>query len=266
MRLLIDETFATAAFTAPIFARWMAPLAGWTIEIVPRLTADAIAAEDVALATSAEALWRHDTHRVLPHLAVAADGVGAIAMRTPVRPDEIESSPVLLREASRTAELLARATLHPFYGIGPTGWTRNGDDAESAAEVVIVEGAEALRDVEAGFSEDLVRAWFIMTANPVVTHLLLAPKAMAADDLVNLTAWLTELRDIGMRRRGEWIPDLANREDVPPAKASAFWAAQRFSLTPADREALRALWREGIRGTSGPNPASVEFPIETTGS
>ena len=117
-------------------------------------------------------------------VAVIADGNGAIAMRTPVRPDEVEATPVRLLDTSGIAELLARATLRPFYGIEPTGWVRDGDSPEAArAEVVIVEGAEALREPEAGFSEDLSRAWFILTAQPVVSHVLLVPRALPPADL-----------------------------------------------------------------------------------
>ena len=36
----------------------------------------------------------------------------------------------------------------------------------------VLEGADALRPIEGGFAEDLCRAWFILTALPVVTHIL----------------------------------------------------------------------------------------------
>src|SRR3712207_7483724 len=56
------------------------------------------------------------------------------------------------------AELLARATLKPYYGIEPASWVRDGDSSDAVrAEVVVVEGAEALREPEAGYSEDLSR-------------------------------------------------------------------------------------------------------------
>ncbi len=196
-----------------------------------------------------------------------ADGNGAIAMRTPVRPDEVEATPVRLLETSGVAELLARATLRPFYGIEPTSWVRDGDAPEAArAEVVIVEGAEALREPEAGFSEDLSRAWFILTAQPVVSHVLLVPRALPPADLCRtLLTFLDAARTEGLARRREWRPQLADREGVGRDRASAFWAAQRLKLEPADRQALLDLLGKGSRGTSSPPPANVTF-IDGAGS
>src|SRR5215213_675882 len=179
VRLLIDDTFATSTYTVPITAGWISPPEGITIDIANQLAADAATEESVILAPASDILRLQQTHQVAGDVAVLADGNGAIAMRTPVRPDEVEATPVRLLDTSGIAELLARATLRPFYGIEPTTWVREGDSPEAArAEVVIVEGAEALREPEAGFSEDLSRAWFILTAQPAVSHLLLVPGAL----------------------------------------------------------------------------------------
>ena len=264
MRLLIDDTFATGVFTAPLAAGWVTLPEGISIESVSGLGAGAIGAEDAALASSSDILQLQESHIVLPDIAVVAEAIGAIAMRTPVRPDEVDATPVRLLATSGAAETLARATVSTFYGIEATSWIRAADAPDAgAAQVVIVEGAEALREPEAGFSEDLVRAWFILTAKPVVTHLLLAPRTVGLEDQQRLAALLAALRDAALQRRGEWVPTLADREGVPRERSSAFWAAQRFSLTDADRNALRELWRDGMRGTSGPNPASVQFISET---
>ena len=183
MRLLIDETFATATYTVPITSGWVSPPDGITVEIANRLTTDSASEESIVLAPASEILRLQQTHQVAADIAVIADGNGAIAMRTPVRPDEVEATPVRLLETSGVAELLARATLRPFYGIEPTSWVRDGDQPEAArAEAVIVEGAEALREPEAGFSEDLSRAWFILTAQPVVSHVLLVPHTLPPAD------------------------------------------------------------------------------------
>jgi predicted solute-binding protein len=264
VRLLIDDTFATAAFVTPVASGWVAPPVGISIEVVPGLSARSIGPEDAALAPSSEILRLQDSHVIVPAAAVVADAIGAVAMRTPVRPDEVEATPVRLLAASGTAEMLARATVKPFYGIEATNWVRDdGSSGANTAQVVIVEGAEALREPEAGFSEDLVRAWFILTAKPVVTHLLLAPGALSGEGLRALLAFLDALRAAGLQRRGEWIPTLADRENVARDRASAFWTAQRFAVTDDDRDALRDLLREGSQGTTGPNPAGVQFISET---
>jgi hypothetical protein len=143
---------------------------------------------------------------------------------------------------------------------------RNGDEPEAArAEAVIVEGAEALREPEAGFSEDLSRAWFILTAQPVVSHVLLVPRALPSADLANVLTFLDAARSEGLARRREWRPPLADGVGVGRDRASAFWAAQRLKMEPADRQALLDLLGRGSRGTSDPPPANVTF-IDRAGS
>jgi len=266
LRLLIDDTFATGTYTVPIASGWVVSPDGLTVEIANRLLADTASNESAVLASSSELLRLQRTHDVVSDVAVIADGNGAIAMRTPVRPDEIEATPVRLLETSGGAELLARATLKPFYGIEPTRWVRDGDAADAArAQVVIVEGGEALREPEAGFSEDLSRAWFILTSQPVVSHILLVPRELPPTDLANVVTFLDAARTEGLARRRDWRPRLADREGVGRDRASAFWAAQRLSLEEADRRALLDLLHKGSRGTSSAPPTNVTF-IEGAGS
>jgi predicted solute-binding protein len=266
VRLLIEDTFATATYTAPITSGWVSPPEGMTVEIANRPTADSVSEETILLAPASEILHLQQTHEVAGDVAVIADGNGAIAVRTPVRPDEVEATPVRLLDTSGVAELLARATLRPFYGIEPTSWVRDGDSAEAArAEAVIVEGAEALREQEAGFSEDLSRAWFILTAHPVVSHVLLVPRALPRADLANLLTFLDATRTEGLSRRRDWRPQLADREGVGRDRASAFWAAQRLKMEATDRRALLDLLGKGSRGTSSASPANVTF-IDGAGS
>ena len=260
MHLLIEETFATATYTLPITSGWVSPPEGITVEIAHRLPTDSATEEHIVLASASEILRLQRTHQVAPDVAVIADGNGAIAMRTPVRPDEVEATPVRLLDTSGVAELLARATLRPFYGIEPTGWVRDGAAPEAArAEAVIVEGAEALREPEAGFSEDLSRAWFILTAQPVVSHVLLVPNSLPPADLLSVLIFFDAGKAEGLARKKEWRPQLADREGVGRDRASAFWAAQRLRFEAADRRALLDLLGKGSRGTSSPPPTNVTF-------
>src|SRR5215208_3655227 len=237
VRLLIEETFATATYTLPITSGWVSPADGITVEMAHHLTSDSALEESIFIAPAPEILRLQHTHQLAVDVAVIADGNGAIAWRTPVRPDEVEATGVRLLETSGVAELLARATLKPFYGIEPTSWVRDGDSPEAArAEVVIIEGAEALREPEAGFSEDLSRAWFILTAQPVISHALLVPRALPPSDLTNVLTFLDAARTEGLARRREWRPELADREGVGRDRASAFWATQRLKLELADRK------------------------------
>jgi hypothetical protein len=266
VRLLIDETSTTATYTMPIASGWVSPPDGITVEIANRRSTASTSEEHIFLAPASEILYLQQTRDVAAGVAVVADANGAIAMRTPVRPDEVEATPVRLLDTSGVAEFLARATLSPFYGIEPTGWVRDNDSPEAArAEAVIVEGAEALREPEAGFSEDLSRAWFILTAQPVVSHVLLVPRMLPPDLLQETLAFLDAARTEGTVRRPEWRPQLADREGVGRDRASAFWAAQRLKLEPADRGALLDLLGQGSRGTSNPSSANVTF-IDGAGS
>lgn len=260
MRLLIDDAFAATPYTVAISSGWIAAPAGVAVSLTERLSGEGLTAQDAALIPSFELRLLSSTHVVIPDVAIIADGVGAVAMRTPVRPDEIASTPIRLLDAGGTAELLARATLHPFYGISPTAWIRDDDDPNAArAEVVVVEGAEALREPEAGFSEDLARSWFIWTAQPVVSHVLAVPRDISADVTDAIVRLLTEARSMGLERRREWRSQLAVREGLGRDRASAFWAAQRFTMEAADRAALLDLLAKGSRGTPSSFPSTVQF-------
>jgi predicted solute-binding protein len=259
VRLLIDDAFAVATYSVPIASGWAPAPERIAVDLVARLTAAQIAADDVALLPSAELLALSHSHAVLTAAAVVADAVGAIAMRTPVRPDEVAATPVRLLDTSATAEVLTRATLMPFYGIEATGWERDDAAQAARAEVVIVEGAEALRDPEGGFSEDLSRAWFILTAQPVVSHVLLAPRDLEPEQCQAVTTFLDAARAEGLARRRDWRPRLAGEHGIGPDRANAFWAAQRLQLDQADRAALLDLLRRGASGTSNLSLANVEF-------
>ena len=260
MRLLIDETFATTTYTHPITTGDISPPAGLEVALVPRLAPDAVGAEDAALIASPAALYLQNSHVIVPEIAVIAQDTGAAAMRVPVRPDEIESTPVRLLDTSLLAEWLARALLRRFYGIEVTAWIRDGNDpAVAQAEVVIVEGAEALREPEGGFSEDLVRAWYILHNQFVVTHLLLLPQGASPEHAEQVIAFLAAAREAGLASRREWRPALGEQEGIVSARAGAFWSAQELSLADDDRDSLLLLLNEGRWGTSAPPPANVTF-------
>ncbi len=258
-RLLVDDTFATAALTTPITAGWVDARANLEVRLEPGLTATGVGADDLALIASAEVLRLQGSHEVVSDVAVVADAVGAVAMRTPVRPDEVESTPVRLVDAGATAELLARATLAPFYGIEATRWLLGDELAAAEAEVVIVEGAEALREQEAGFSEDLVRAWYILTEQSFVSHVLIAPRTTPAEELQRYEDFLEAVRATGLERRREWRAPLADREGVGRDRAYTYWAAQRLTLKEGDRRALLDLLGRGGRGSPYPAPTHIQF-------
>jgi hypothetical protein len=260
VRLLIDETFATSTYTHPITARPLTPPEGLEVALVSRLGPDSVGEQDAALIASPAVLYLQNSHDVAPEIAVIAQDTGAAAMRVPVRPDEIESTAVRLMDTSLLAEWLARALLRNYYGIEATAWIRDDNDpAVAQAEVVIVEGAEALREPEGGFSEDLIRAWYILHNQFVVSHVLLLPRDISPADAEQMIAFLAAAREAGLANRREWRPALAEREGIVSARAGAFWSAQELELVEDDRAALLTLLNEGRHGTSAPSPASVRF-------
>ena len=260
MRLFIDETFATSTYTHPISAGDIIPPDGLEVVLAPQLGPESVGAQDAALIASPAVLSLQPSHAIAPEIAVIAQDTGAAAMRVPARPDEIEATPVRLLDTGLLAEWLARALLHGYYGIEATGWVRDGSDPAAArAEVVIVEGAEALREPEGGLSEDLVRAWYILHNQFVVSHLLLLPRDVALEDAEHVMGFLTAARDSGLASRREWRPALAEREGIVSAQAGAFWSAQELALAHDDRDSLLMLLNEGRRGTSAPAPANVTF-------
>lgn len=260
VRLLIDDTLMTATFTTPHSEGWVTPAAGVTVEVQPGLHANQVGAEDVALLPVAEMALLSESHQAAPDAAVITGSLGAIAIRTPVRPDEVPRGPVRLLATSGTAEILARATLRPFFGIEPTGWVRDDDDpAATQAQVVVVEGAEALRPAEGGYSEDLCRAWFILTGLPLVTHLLAVPATAVSETLASALATLAALRQAGLDRRREWRPPLAEREGIPLDRLHTLFAEQRLSSEPDVQTAVQHLLRRGAPGTAYAASAPIRF-------
>lgn len=251
MRLLIHDTLVTAPFAVPLAEGWVIPAAGMTVETREELRGGDIGPDDAALLPSPESIPLATTHRIAPDAAVVAGAVGAVALRTPVRPDEVPAGPVRLLGVSAAGEALARATVRAFYGIEATGWpTRDDDPAAPQAQAAIVEGAEALRPTEGGFAEDLCRAWLILSGGPAVTHLLVVPAEADRSTIEPLLETLAALRQASHDRRREWRPALAERHGIPTDRLYALLAEQRLALEGQDRNALRLLLRRGARTTS----------------
>ena len=247
MRLLLHDTLITSPLTLPLKNDWITP--ALPVEARSTLTASDLALDDVALLPAAEIALLHESHRVVPDIAAVSDQRGAISMRVPVRPDEIRLTPIRLWNATSSAELLARATLHSFYGITPADFTSQ-DTAE--AQVVVIEGAEALQPPEAGFAEDLVRAWFVLTAQPFVSHILLAPLHFDRVATQPALQTLIELRAAGHERRKDVRREVAATTGLDPNLVTEFFLAQRYQLTEDDRRSLLMLLQRGNRGSSFP--------------
>ncbi len=256
MRLLLNNAFSAAPIVHPFVAGWVEAPAGIEVAAILGLRASDVPADDCALIPLAEFAFLHESHQIVPDVAVVAGNTGMVAMRCPVRPDEIGITPVRLWEVDGAAEILARATLRSFYGIHATIWTRT--DAEPA-EVVIVSGAAAVALPEAGFSEDLCRAWVILTGMRAVDHVLVAPRAVDRDALEPTLRFLALLHATGHERRRELRREIAEPFGLDRDRLAEVQNAYSFALEAEDRVSLAVLLQRGTPGSAYPSLGDITF-------
>jgi predicted solute-binding protein len=243
MRVVIDDALVTSQLTMPLREGWATlPV---PFEFQKGLTAADLAPDDIAFIPAGEATDLAATHELLPGVAVVYGNAGAIAMRAPVRPDGIDETPIRLYHASRTAELLIRALLRPFFGITASGF-ETGDDGD--AQIVVVEGIEAITPPQAGFQEDLARAWFILTGLPMVSHVLVAPKDMSGPDPV--VDALCKAVETGVERRRDVRVKIAEQAEVDRDRLVEVTNALRFQLDAKGAQSLHQLIARGSWGTA----------------
>jgi predicted solute-binding protein len=245
VQILAHDTLATAEFCLPLRLGWIDPGADFTP--LERLTAAQVGPEDFALLPAPEMTLLPDTHELVPDIAVVASSKSTVAMRTPVRPDEIDDAQVVLYDVSSTAEVLARALLWPFFGIETSAWLAQ---PSGQATVTIVEGVVALEDPEGGYSEDLARAWFVLTGLPLVTHVFAAPRVATDDDVDRAVSQMSLARSTGHERRRDLRRHFDETTAIPRERLVACMTEQRYALGERDREALVALLVRGTGGTS----------------
>ena len=165
-----------------------------------------------------------------------------------------------LIDASSSAELLARATLDPFFGITPAGYFR---EEVADAEVVVVEGALALTPPEAGFSEDLAKAWYVLTSEAYVSHVLLSPVDLSAEAHATLRADAARLAEAAVEHRRAVRTRIVEVTGLERDGLTALHQATRWSLADSDRRALLMLLQLGNRlGEVGPYVKELRFAGE----
>jgi len=235
VRLIVPDsvltTYLAAAAERPSPSALLTPSVGQ-----PEPATDADAA--VLVATGDLGTWT-ETHHVVPTAGVATTGRIGIALGTPVRADMIEEPVVWLRDVSTTARLLVRATYERYYGTAVHAWSENGE----GAQVVMIEGIEALQPPETGFRDDLGRAWFILNGVPVVSHLLLVPAGVDSVEVDGAARWVRESGGLDKERRRKARERLAARAGIPTSELIDLLAAARTSLEPSDLDAAKLLFQ-----------------------
>ncbi len=256
MRLLLDNTFITAPVVHPFVADWEEAPADLAVTATEGLTGRDIGADDAGLVPLAEYAWLQETHQIVPDVAVVAGNSGLVAMRCPVRPDGIGITPVRLVDIDGAGEILARATLRAFYGIHASSWSRSGDEP---AEVVIVSGPLAVQPPETGFSEDLCRAWVILTGSRAVDHVLVAPRDADRPAVTPVVDFLKGLVAMGHERRRELRREISQPFGLDRDRLAEMQNAYTFELDDDDQRSAQLLLQRGIPGSTYPAIGKVTF-------
>ena len=252
MTLYIDHNLMTGMISTPLGEGWIETEVPF--EVVPNLTADKVGRGDVALISVAESASLVDTHFIDPAIAVISgkepgDAISPMVMRTPVRPDGIEQSPIRMIDTTPTSELLTRSLLRGFFGIMADGFVYDsGDEAASRAEVVVIDGPLGLTEPELGYQEDLVRAWYVLTGASAVYAV--AVVGVEADGGREEIALLQEALKVGIERRRDVRRILATEdESVDRDKLAAITNSLRYELGPDDVVSAGNMLARGTWGT-----------------
>ena len=248
LTLLIDDNLTTALIAVPLANGWVET--DVTVDVRAGLAASDVTMEDVALISVAEATLLADSHVIISEVAVVLDGIGPIAMRTPVRPDGVEDTVVRLLDAGPTAELLIRALLRPYFGITASTFALTDDDPAAArAEVIVLDNGAGLSQPEAGYQEDLAKDWFVLTGQALVSHVVVIGLQALARGPDAEIATLLQAVAVGQERRKDVRGMVAERWEVTDRDLLAeITNRERFSLTQADRNSLATLVARGSWG------------------
>lgn len=256
VRLLLDHTFITAPVTHPFIAGWEAAPADLEVTAAPGLTGRDVGADDLGFVPLAECAILQETHQLVPDVAVVAGNSGLVAMRCPVRPDGIGITPVQLIDTDGAGEILARATLRSFYGIHASTWTRSGDEP---AEVVVVSGPLAVEPPEAGFSEDLCRAWVILTGSRAVDHVLVAPRAVDRESIAPALDFLNRLVATGRERRRDIRREISEPYGLDRDRLAELQNSYTFEMDTDDQRSAQLLLQRGLPGSAYPTLGQISF-------
>ena len=249
MTLYIDDSLMTAQVRIPLVEGWVET--DVPFEIRRNLSAADIRPGDVALIAGPEAAFLGETHFIEPEVAVVAEAMSAIVMRTPVRPDEVEETPIRMLATGPTSELLIRALLRPYFGITASTFVRDDDDPSGAdAQVVMLEGLLALNEPEAGFQEDLAKAWYIFTNAAVVHHVTVIGVEAEARGATAEIGLLRRAVQTGIERRRDVRRKMVGDEEIDRDRLADLTNRIRFELSTADRQSLRNLLARGSWGTA----------------
>ena len=189
------------------------------------------------------------THLVHQQFGIGLRDRGTIQFLAPVRGDELDAPVICLRTESVTTELLARATVAPYFGFSVAGWV--GPDADRY-DGLIVDELAGLAPPESGYREDLVRAWFVLTGMPLVQHVLAVPAAADPAETDSLIALLSAVEFAA----GSHIAEIAAESGATIDAVGAVFAEIDTELMVEHRRSIPELF---ARARLGPRFGAVPW-------
>lgn len=248
---------STALIAEPIRQGWVETTDD--VELVKALDAETVAERGVsALVGSIDAALLADRFTVITDVGLASWHAGAVALWTPTRPDDVDDVPVDLNGVSRTAEAIARATISRFFGMTLRGWNRGAAEGQAGVR----EHQEAMLELQSGVLTDLVRAWFILSGLPVVTHALVVPNELVErepDAVTHIVNRIVEAAHVGVKRRREIRRNLHDLYPVDRDQLVTFHKEQTIALSKTARKGWLDLIRRVGRAMSLPEPQAINF-------
>lgn len=251
MSLFIEKSLITAPVWMPLAEGWLAP-GDVDVVIEHGLTAERITAADVALLPAPITTGLGRTHLLEPAFGIVTSAIGPTQMRTPVRPDSIEETPIRLLNVGPTGEVLLRALLRSYFGITASRFVTDDVDPDAAsAQVVIVDDAIGVSIPDFGHYEDLAKDWFVMTGAAVVhavTAIGVEAEARGAGDQLAL---LVSAAAVGTERRRDVRGLIAAATDgINRDLLARLTNGIRYEITRDDRQSLQNLLSRGTWGTA----------------
>lgn len=277
--VLIDEA-VLLPLTYAFQQGWVRPPGPLRWAAAAEAEAAAGAATTMTLASPLAYARAASTHAIVADVAVASRFRGTQALVSARRPDELVAVEIDAREATPATEALTHILGAQHFGA--QGWRLTRAAApgmaarllEGDAALTALAGAEATLDRSARYGtgeegddddaagamtesaggpahvEDLARAWFVLTGLPWVSHVLIAPQALAAERPGELAAVIGALRDsmrLGREQAAAVVGEAAARLGVPTGPVKALFEARSYSLGVEERRTLDRLFERGAR-------------------
>lgn len=224
---------------------------GWSLRTGASVNAALHGQPGIALLDALDALTLVPPLVILTDLAVLSQYSSAVSLHTPERPDRIASAVVLLDACRSTSQALARAMIEPFFGIRVTRWAQSNSVISNETILTVREDEKAFASLDE-CHHDLGRAWFILTGEPFISHLLVASPELSRESVRMLGLLLrdlpTRLRDQAAALAGE----LAAAATGDAGRISSWLRETLNVVTPRARQSLEELVRRSQSGMRPP--------------